>query len=81
SKEEAEAMMLEIIQLMEKELMIENMLKAQGYEDALFFYRNRLATVMVKKKELSEREFLQVTEVVAGALDIEREEVKVIARP
>ncbi|MEW5785647.1 MAG: SpoIIIAH-like family protein [Bacillota bacterium] len=81
AKVEAETLLLEIVQLMEQELLIENVLKAQGFDDAVFFFRNRVATVMIKKGELSEREFIQVTETVAGIIGIEREEVQVIARP
>lgn len=81
AKAEAEAVLLEIIAVMEQELLVENMIKAQGYEDALFFYRNRIATVMIKQAELSEREFVQITETVAGVIGIEREDVQVITRP
>lgn len=81
SKEEAESMLLELIQLMEHELLIENMVKAQGFEDAIFFYRKRVATVMVKKKDLSEAEFLQIADTVTGVMEIPREDVQVISGP
>lgn len=81
SKLQAEAMLLDLILLMEQELLVENMLRAQGYDDAIFFYRNRAATVMVKKGELSEREFVQITDAVAGLVGVGREEVQVITRP
>ncbi|HOL17716.1 MAG TPA: SpoIIIAH-like family protein [Bacillota bacterium] len=80
AKEEAEDMLMELVKLMEQELLIENMIKAQGYEDAVFFYRNRVATVMVKKQELSEREFVQIAETVAGVAGVEKEEIQVISR-
>ena len=80
AKEEAENMLIELVKLMEQELLIENMIKAQGYEDAVFFYRNRVATVMVKKQELSEREFVQITETVAGVAGVDKEEIQVISR-
>jgi stage III sporulation protein AH len=81
AKAEAEALLLAIVDLMEQELMIENVLKAQGFADAVFFFKNSVASVMVKQAELSEREFVQVTETVAGIVGIDREEVQVIARP
>jgi stage III sporulation protein AH len=81
AREEAENLLLEIIKLMEQELLVENMIKAQGYDDAVFFYRNRVATLMVKKAELNEREFVQVTETVAGTIGIDRSDVQVITRP
>ena len=81
AKKEAEVMLLQLIDLIEQELLVENMLRAQGYADALFFFRNRAATVMLKKEELSEREFVQITEAVAKVVAVEREAVEVIARP
>ena len=80
SKEEAENMILELVKLMEQELLIENMIKAQGFEDAIFFYRNRVATVMVKQKEISEVQFVQITEAVSGITGLNREDIQVISR-
>lgn len=80
SKEEAEHLMIEIIKLIEEELLVENMIKAYGFDDAIFFYRNRVATVVIRQKELSEREFIQVADAVAGILGIDRENVQVITR-
>ncbi len=80
SRERAEKKMLELVDTMEKELIIENSLKARGYEDALFFYRNDLATVMVKADELSEEEILQVSNMAARAAGIEREGVKILIK-
>lgn len=81
AKERAGTMLLELIHRVEQELLVENMLRAQGYDDAIFFFRNRSATVMIKKNELSEREFVQITDAVATIVGIEREEVAVITRP
>ena len=81
SKEEAEKLLLEIVRLREQELLVENMIKAQGYEDAVFFYHDEVATVMVKQKDLDEKSFIQITETVAGAVGVERENVQVMARP
>jgi len=78
SKKEAEKNILEIVDVMEKELLIENLLKARGYVDALLFYRGDLATVMLKTGELSEEEVLQVSQVVAGATEVSREQVKIM---
>jgi len=36
AKEEAEKLLLEIVRQREQELLVENMIKAQGYEDAVF---------------------------------------------
>ncbi len=77
AKEEAERALLDIVDIMEKELLIENMLKAQGFDDALFFYRADNATAMLKSGSLDDRELLQVAEVVAGITGVDRETVQV----
>lgn len=80
-REEAEKLLLEIVRLREQELVVENMIRAQGYEDAVFFYHDHLATVMVKETDLDEKSFVQISETVAGAVGVERENVQVMARP
>ncbi|HPU00267.1 MAG: SpoIIIAH-like family protein [Firmicutes bacterium] len=81
AKEEAEKMLLEIVQLREQELVVENMIKAQGYEDAIFFYHDEVATVLVKHKGLDEKSFIQIAETVSAAVGVERENIQVMARP
>ncbi len=81
AKEEAEKMLLEIVRLREQELLVENMVRAQGYEDAVFFYDEDVATVMVKHKGLDEKSFIQIAETVSAAAGVERENIQVMARP
>jgi len=78
SKEDAEKAILKIVDVMEKELLVENMLKALGYEEALFFYRDGTATVMLDTNDLSQEEVLQISEVVGSVTGINREEVKIM---
>ncbi len=81
AKEEAENMLLEIVRMREMELLVENMVKAQGYDDALFFLQDQLATVMVKQKDLDEKSYIEIAEAVASAAGVDREDVQVLARP
>ena len=81
AKKEAEERVLSTIDLMEQELMVENMIRAQGYDDCVFFFRDRLATILVKKENLTSSEFVMIAEIVAAAVGIERENVQVIGRP
>ncbi len=81
AKDEAEGMLLEIVRIREQELIVENMVKAQGYDDAVFFYQDQLATVMVRHEGLDENSFIQIAEAVAAAAGVDREDVQVMARP
>ena len=67
-----------MIALMEKELLVENMVKAKGYREAVFFYRDGLANVVVDAEELSDREVVQLAEMASGLAGIRIEEVAVV---
>lgn len=67
-----------MVELMEKELIIENMLKAQGYADAIFFSGGNGATVMVNAAQLDEEEFWLITDIFAAITGFSRENVQVI---
>jgi len=75
---EAEKQLLNLIDLMEKELIVENMLKAQGYKDALLFTKKDTATVMIEAETLSEEDFLRIAEAVSSVTGVTREKVQVI---
>lgn len=79
-KKQAEQQLLSLIALMEKELLVENMVKAKGYREAVFFYRDGLANVVVAAESLSEREVVQLAEMVSGLAGIRMEEVAVVER-
>ncbi len=78
ARREAEIHVLNLVELMEKELIVENMLKAQGYHDALLFSRQGMATVMVYAEELSENDYLRIAEMVSVITGVSREHVQVI---
>lgn len=77
-KKQAEAQLLSLVETMEKELLVENMLKAHGFADAVFFYRGRMTNVVVQAENLLDQEFLQIAEMVSGVTGVEMEEVKVV---
>ncbi|NLZ29049.1 MAG: SpoIIIAH-like family protein [Firmicutes bacterium] len=80
SRREAEERLLALVELMEKELLLENMIKAQGFEDALFFYREGRATVMVRSEGMSEVETALVVDAASGVVGVEPEAVQVLMR-
>jgi stage III sporulation protein AH len=77
-KKQAEEQLLALVAQMEKELLVENMLKAQGYRDAIFFYRNGLANVVLEAERLSEQELVQVAQMVSRVAGVKMEEVTVV---
>jgi stage III sporulation protein AH len=77
-KRKAEEQMLNLVETMEKELLVENLLKAQGYRDAIFFWHHGMANVVVQSEKLSEREFLQIVEMVSSVTGVKMDEVTVV---
>ncbi|UMZ73956.1 SpoIIIAH-like family protein [Natranaerofaba carboxydovora] len=78
AKERAENKLLEILNVMEKEMLIENLIKSYGFEDAILFYRQDSATVAVKAENLSETEVRQIVELVSDKIGLNLDEVKVV---
>lgn len=79
-REKAENELLELIDVMEKEMVIENLIKAHGFDDAIFFHSRDNATVVIKADSLSETEVYQITEIVSDKLGINMNDVKVIEK-
>ncbi len=78
ARREAEVQILNLVELMEKELIVENMLKAQGYPDVLLFFRRGVATVMVYAEELVEEDYRRIAELVSVITGAAREQVQVV---
>jgi stage III sporulation protein AH len=78
TRREAELQILRLVELMERELIVENMLKAQGYPDAIYFGGKDGVTVMIHAEHLGEEEFWRIADMVAAVAGISREKVQVI---
>lgn len=75
---QAEKQILNLVDLMEKELIVENIIKAQGYSDALLFSGKGITTVMIYAENLSENDFLRISDTVSAITGVSREDVQVI---
>ncbi|HZK25855.1 MAG TPA: SpoIIIAH-like family protein [Oscillospiraceae bacterium] len=78
AKKEAEAQLLSLIERMEKELMVENMLKAQGFKDAVFFIKDGKAHAVVKAAKLDQTQFMQIAEVVNSVTGLSMDDISVV---
>ena len=75
---EAQKMKLELTDTMGKELLIEGLLKAKGFEDAVITISDTAVNVIVKQKDLTKQQVAQVLEIVLReAGDISAENVKI----
>ncbi len=80
-KKKAESQLLLLVDIMEKELLTENLVKAQGHKDAIFFYRDSKAHLVLKSRDISEKQFAQLVEIVSVIAGINMEDVVIIEKP
>lgn len=78
AKQEAEVQLLNLIELMEKELMVESMLKAQGFKDAVFFIKDGKANVVVEAAELDATQFMQIADMVSSVTGLSIDDISVV---
>ena len=79
AKQNAEHKLIDMVSKMEQELMLENMIKAKGFEDVVFFFEDGTANVVVKVEELTDAEFFQIAEAAARITEESLENILVIA--
>lgn len=78
SKETAQQGILELADNTETETVIENLIKARGFEDAVCYINNSQANVVVKAESLDETQVAIITEIVTEQTSIPSEKIKVV---
>lgn len=78
SKESAQRGILEMADNTEIETVIENLIKARGFEDAVCYINNSQANVVVKAEALDEMQVSIITEIVAEQTAIPPEKIKIV---
>lgn len=77
---EAQKKIIEVGDISEKELTIEGLIKAKGFEEALVFLTNNNAKVVVETKELTEQDVVQILEIVVNETDLDAVNVKIMKK-
>lgn len=77
AKKQAEEQYLALIKVMEQELMVENLLKAHGYKDAIFFLKDGSVNVVVQAETIGEKEFLHIAEMVSSVTGVAMDKIAV----
>ncbi len=79
-KKEAEARLLAIASLMEKELKLENLIKAKGFEDAIAFVEDGAINIVVKAKEISGAQATKILKLVVDETGEAPQNVTIITK-
>ena len=74
----AENSKLELISQMEKELVVEGLIKAKGFEDCVVTISDSNVNAVVKADELSSTEVAQIVAVIQSQLKTSIENIKII---
>ena len=77
SKKSAEARILELQALMETELLVENAIKAQGYENAILIVQQDGAIVIVDAPELSSAEIRLIAQIAAQSTGFRASQISI----
>lgn len=77
---EAQRKIMEIGELSEKELTIEGLIKAKGFEEALVFLTVDEAKVVVGKEELTEQDVVKILEIVLSETDLDASDVNIMKK-
>lgn len=75
---EAQLMKLELTDTMEKEMLLEGLLKAKGFEDVFVTLGDESINVVVKDTELNQSEVAQILELVQRETSASAQNVKII---
>lgn len=78
--DEAQKKIIEIGNLSEKELTIEGLIKAKGFEEALVFLTENDAKIVVGKEELTEQDVVKILEIVLSETDLDAENVNIMKK-
>lgn len=74
----AQEEIIEMGNLTEKELLIEGLIKSKGIEDALVFISDSGARIVIDKNELSEKEVMQILEIVISETNLKASDIKIM---
>lgn len=78
AKQTAEAKKAEIVALMEKELVVEGLIKAKGFEDVVVSTTTSAINVIVKSAELQAEEVAQIVEIIQSQTEYSLDNIKII---
>jgi len=77
SKTEAEKKLLQLQEIMETELLVENAVKAQGYDNAILIMQQDGALVIVDSPELSSQEILLIAQIASQSTGFRASQINI----
>lgn len=79
-KNMAQQELVKIVELTDKEMIIENLIVARGFNDALVFLTDDSATVIVEAKELTPANIAQIQDIIVRKTKLEPKNIKIMKK-
>jgi len=79
-RKEAQKRLIELTENMEKELQLESLIKAKGFEEAALFIQPGSATVIIKKEDIKEEDATKVADIVSKVTGYELGDIVVVPK-
>ncbi|KPU28087.1 stage III sporulation protein AH [Caloranaerobacter sp. TR13] len=80
TRRKAQEEIIRIGNISEKELLIEGLIKAKGFEDALVFLKDNSVRVIVSADVLSEQDVMKILEIVKSETNFEPSAIKIMKK-
>lgn len=77
---DAQKKIMKIGDLSEKELTIEGLVKAKGFEEVLAFLTDENIKIIVSRDELSEQDMVKILDIVMGETDLDASNIKIMKK-
>lgn len=79
-KNMAQQELVKIVSLTEKEMIIENLIVARGFNDALVFLTDDSATAIVEAKELTPSNVAQIQDIIVRKTNLDAKNIKIMKK-
>jgi len=76
----AQQELVKIVSLTEKEMIIENLIVARGFNDALVFLTDDSATAIVEAKELTPSNVAQIQDIIVRKTNLDAKNIKIMKK-
>ncbi|EOD01734.1 SpoIIIAH-like family protein [Caldisalinibacter kiritimatiensis] len=79
-RNEAQKQIITIGKIAEKELFIEGLIKAKGFENVVVFLDENSARVVVSRDELTEQDVMKILEIVMSETELDATQIKIMKK-
>ena len=81
ARQKAQDTIMKITFERQKELEMENLIKAKGFSDALIFIRDNSVNAIIKTNTLSKEEVMQIADIIAKSTGVRPEDITISTKP